>query len=57
MWLRIGLALAGLALVIGVFTTGALDILAEPERGAEFLRSLGVSGYLLYVVSFALLEP
>lgn len=57
MWLRIGLALVGLALGVGVFSTGAIDLLSEPERAADFLRGLGIWGYLLYLVSFALLEP
>ena len=57
MWLRIGLALAGLLLATVIFATGALDFLTEPEKGAAFLRSLGFWGYVLYVLSFALLEP
>ena len=57
MWLRIGVALAGTALVVGVFATGAIDILADAERAAAFLRSIGVWSYVLYLTSFALLEP
>ncbi len=57
MWLRVAIVLVGLAVAIALFASGAVDILADAERVAAFLRSLGVWGYLLYVVSFALLEP
>jgi len=57
MWLRIGLALAGLALVVSLFATGAIEVLTDVERAAALLRSLGIWGYVLYMGSFALLEP
>jgi uncharacterized membrane protein YdjX (TVP38/TMEM64 family) len=55
--LRIGLALAGLALLTALFASGAVDILADADRVAAYLRSIGIWGYVLYVASFALLEP
>ena len=54
---RIALVAAVLGLLAAAWAAGLFDLLTEPERMAALLRSWGAWGYLLYVVSFALLEP
>src|SRR4051812_15118102 len=56
-WPKIGLvaaiALAGLAL----YRLGIFDRFSDPRTLAESIRGLGVWGYVLFVVAYALLQP
>ncbi len=54
---RIGLLLAALCAFGVAWWAGLFDLLSDPERIAELLRSLGPWGYVLYVAAFSLLEP
>ena len=57
MCLRIALVLAAVAAIVALFASGAIDLLADTDRAASLLHDLGVWGYVLYMVSFAVLEP
>ncbi len=50
------LACVGFGLVTA-WSLGLFELLADPEETARLLRELGAWGYVLYVVSFALLAP
>ncbi len=54
---RIGLVLAALGLLAVGWWAGLFELLSDPDRTTELLRSLGPWGYVLYVASFSLLEP
>lgn len=55
-WLRVGLLLAVVSAVLLAWASGVGQYL-EVERFESLLRDLGIWGPVLYVLSFALLEP
>ncbi len=55
-WLRVGLLLAVVCAVLLAWASGVGQYL-EVERFESLLRDLGIWGPVLYVLSFALLEP
>ena len=54
---RIALVAAVALVLVTAWWLGLFALLSNPEQAAELLRSMGVWGYVLYVASFALLEP
>jgi uncharacterized membrane protein YdjX (TVP38/TMEM64 family) len=57
LWVKLGLVLGLVALVLAAWKLGVFEYAERPEELRDLLRELGPWGYVAYVVAFALLQP
>lgn len=56
-WKKVAVVLVVATGMFVAWRLGAFQSLANPRSLAEWLRSIGVMGYLLFVVTYALVQP